>query len=72
VYGFHFQQRNPRTLPIESLAHDYGCTLVRAEYGYLKGSALNTVLTSVHTQMTITELHGATTQQQAIAKTPAK
>jgi hypothetical protein len=23
-------------LPIESFAHDNGCTLVRAEYGYLK------------------------------------
>jgi hypothetical protein len=26
------------TLPIESSAHDSGRTLVRAEYGYLKGS----------------------------------
>jgi hypothetical protein len=37
-YGFHFQHRNSRTFPIESLAHDSGRTLVRAEYGYPKGS----------------------------------
>jgi hypothetical protein len=36
--GFHFQHRNPRTLPIESFAYDSGRTLVRAEYGYPKGS----------------------------------
>jgi hypothetical protein len=28
-YGFHFQHRNSRTFPIESLAHDSGRTLVR-------------------------------------------
>jgi hypothetical protein len=37
-YGFHFQHRNYRTFPIESLAHDSGRTLICAEYGYLKGS----------------------------------
>jgi hypothetical protein len=39
-YGFHFQHRNLRTLPTESFAHDSGRTLVRAEYGYLKGSPI--------------------------------
>jgi hypothetical protein len=39
-YGFHFQQRNPRMLPIESLAHDSGHTLVCAKYGYPKGSPI--------------------------------
>jgi hypothetical protein len=29
-YGFHFQRRNSRTLPIESLGHDSGRTLVWA------------------------------------------
>jgi hypothetical protein len=38
VYGFHFQHRNFRTFPIESLPHDSGRTLVCAEYGYPKGS----------------------------------
>jgi hypothetical protein len=38
TYGFHFQHRNPRTFKIESLAHDSGRTLVRAEYGYPKGT----------------------------------
>jgi hypothetical protein len=37
-YGFHFRCRNSRMFPIESLAHDSGCTLVCAEYCYLKGS----------------------------------
>jgi hypothetical protein len=37
-YGFHFQHRNPRTLPLESVALDSGYTLVLAEYGYLKGN----------------------------------
>jgi hypothetical protein len=37
-YGFHFQHRNSGTFPIESLAHDSGRTLVRAEDGYPKGS----------------------------------
>jgi hypothetical protein len=37
-YGFRFQHRNPRTLPIERLAHDSGRTSVRAECGYPKGS----------------------------------
>jgi hypothetical protein len=37
-YGFHFQHRNSRMFPIESLAHDSGRTLVCAEYGYPKGS----------------------------------
>jgi hypothetical protein len=43
-YGFHFQQRNPTTLPIESFAHDSGRTLVRAEYGYPKGSQITNPL----------------------------
>jgi hypothetical protein len=30
--------RHNRTLPIESFAHDSGCSLVHAEYGYPKGS----------------------------------
>jgi hypothetical protein len=59
-YGFHFQHGHSRMFPVESLAHDSGCTLVRAEYGYPKGSpkkkssatALNTMLASVYTQMT--------------------
>jgi hypothetical protein len=37
-YGFHFQHRNPKMLPIESFVHDSGRTLVRAEYCYPKGS----------------------------------
>jgi hypothetical protein len=37
-YGFHFQHRKSRMLPIESLVHDSGRTLVRAEYGYPKES----------------------------------
>jgi hypothetical protein len=36
--GFHFQHRNSRMFPIESLAHDSGHTLVCAEYGYPKKS----------------------------------
>jgi hypothetical protein len=38
-YGFHFQHGNSRTIPIESLAHDSGRTLVCAKYGYPKGSS---------------------------------
>jgi hypothetical protein len=37
-YGFHFQHRNFGSFPVEDLAHDSGRTLVRAEYGYPKGS----------------------------------
>jgi hypothetical protein len=37
-YGFHFQHRNSRTFPIESLANDSGRTLVCTKYGYTKGS----------------------------------
>jgi hypothetical protein len=37
-YGFHFQHRNPRTLPIKSFVHDSGLILARAKYGYPKGS----------------------------------
>jgi hypothetical protein len=37
-HGFHFQHRNSRTFPVESLARDSGRTLVCAEYGYPKGS----------------------------------
>jgi hypothetical protein len=59
-YGFHFQHRNFGTFVIESLAHDSGRTMVRAEFGYTKGSpkkksnatVLNTVPASAHTQMT--------------------
>jgi hypothetical protein len=58
-HGFHFQHRNSRTPSIESPSHDSGRTLVRAEYGYPKGSpnksaatALNTVLASTHAQTT--------------------
>jgi hypothetical protein len=39
----HFQHRNPRTLPIETFAHDSGRTLVRAEYGYPKDLQTPTV-----------------------------
>jgi hypothetical protein len=35
---FQFSCLFIRTFPIESLAHDSGRTLVRAEYGYPKGS----------------------------------
>jgi hypothetical protein len=31
-YCFHFQNKNPRTFPIERFAHDSGRTLVRVEY----------------------------------------
>jgi hypothetical protein len=55
-HGFHFQHRNSKTFPIESLAHDSGRSLVRAEHQQLKkksaATALNTVLASAHTQMT--------------------
>jgi hypothetical protein len=37
-YGFHFQHRNPGTVPIEGFAHDSGRALVRAECGHPKGS----------------------------------
>jgi hypothetical protein len=40
-YGSHFQHRNSRTFPIESLAHYSERTLACAEYGYRNGS-LNT------------------------------
>jgi hypothetical protein len=78
-YGFHFQQRNPRTLPIERFAHDSGCTLVHAKYGYSKGSPI----TNPPLQLSIqclpqctprwpsSEPHGATIQQ-VVAKTPVK
>jgi hypothetical protein len=78
-YGFHFQHRNPRTLQIEIFAHDVGTCRIRLSEGISKhqqlkkksaATALNTVLTSAHTQ-TACEPHGAT-RQQAIAKTPAK
>jgi hypothetical protein len=49
-YGFHFQQRNPIPLLIESFAHDSGCTLVCAKYGYPKGS-LNTNGTTVNAEL---------------------
>jgi hypothetical protein len=47
-YGFHFQHRNSRTFPIESLAHDSGRSLVCAEYGYQKGSPMPTVNKEIH------------------------
>jgi hypothetical protein len=34
---FPSSHRNSGTFPVESLAHDSGRTLVRAEYGYPKG-----------------------------------
>jgi hypothetical protein len=37
-YGFHIQHGNFGMFPVEDLAHDSGRTLVRAEYGYPKGS----------------------------------
>jgi hypothetical protein len=37
-YGFHFQHKNPRTHPVESLELDSGRALVRAHYGYAKRS----------------------------------
>jgi hypothetical protein len=36
VFGFLSQNRNPRTLPIESFGHESRRTFVRAEYGYPK------------------------------------
>jgi UV DNA damage repair endonuclease len=42
-YGFHFQRRNSRTFPIESLAHDSGCTLACVEYGIQKDLQIPTV-----------------------------
>jgi hypothetical protein len=38
-YGFHFQHRHFGTFPVEDLAREIGRALVRAEYGYPKGSA---------------------------------
>jgi hypothetical protein len=43
-YGFHFQQRNPRTLRIQSFVHDSGCTLESAEYSNPKGSPITNPL----------------------------
>jgi hypothetical protein len=37
-YGFHFQHKNSRMFPIESVVHDSGHTLACAKYGYPKGS----------------------------------
>jgi hypothetical protein len=74
-YGFHFQQRNRRTFAIESFGHDSGRTLVRAEYGYPKGSPV----TNLPLQLSIQclpqhtpKLPHRATRQQAIVKTPAK
>jgi hypothetical protein len=79
-----FKHRNSRTLPIESLAHDNGRTLVCGEYGYPKGSPntngwrknpplqLSIQCSLQHTsKWPSSKLHGAT-KQQAIAKTSAK
>jgi hypothetical protein len=69
---------------MESLSHDSGRTLVRAEYGYPKGSPKPTVKEEIRRYSSIqcspqctpkrpiNEPHGATRQEQAIAKTPAK
>jgi hypothetical protein len=40
-YCFHIQNIHPGTFPFESFTHDSGRILVRAEFGYPKGS-LNT------------------------------
>jgi hypothetical protein len=37
-YGDHLQHRNSATFPVEDLAYDSGRTLVRAKYGYPRGS----------------------------------
>jgi hypothetical protein len=57
-YGLHFQHRNSRMFPIESLAHDSGRTFVSegiSKYQQLKkksaATALNIVLASAHIQM---------------------
>jgi hypothetical protein len=84
-YGFHFQHRNPRTLPMQSCVHDHGRTLVRAEYGYPKRFPhTNSYRRNPPLQLPIqrspqrtpkrpsSEPYGATRQQQTIAKTPAK
>jgi hypothetical protein len=39
-YGFHFQHRNFRTLPIQSFANDSRRTLVCTKYGYPKESPI--------------------------------
>jgi hypothetical protein len=52
--GFHFHQRNLRMLPIENFAHNT-CRIWLSEgisNHHSAATALNTVLTSVHTQMT--------------------
>jgi hypothetical protein len=78
-YGFHFQQRNPRTLPIESFAHDSGCTLVHAKYGYPKGSPITNPPLQLSIQCShqrISKWHNSeprgATRQQVTVKTPAK
>jgi hypothetical protein len=82
--GYHFQHRNSRTFPIESLAHDSGCTLVCAEYGYPKGSPntnswrrnpplqLSIQRSPQHTSKWPNSKPQRAIRQQAIAKTPAK
>jgi hypothetical protein len=69
------------TFEVENLAHDSGPTLVRAEYGYPRGSPdTNSKRRNPPLQLSIqrthkwanSEPHGAARQQQAIAKTPAK
>jgi hypothetical protein len=37
-YGYHFQHRNSKTVPIESFEHNSGRTLVRAKDSYPEGS----------------------------------
>jgi hypothetical protein len=82
-YGFHFQHRNPRTLPVNSTAHDSEQTLVRAEYRYPKESPHTTVKEeirryssqysarlSAHPNGLVVNLIDL--RQQAIAETPAK
>jgi hypothetical protein len=48
LYGLHFQHRNRGTLPAESVAHDSGRNLVRAEYGHPKGSPKHQQTNKLH------------------------
>jgi hypothetical protein len=79
------QHRNPRTFPIESLAHDSGRTSVRGKYGYPKGYPnTNSYRRNPPLQLSIqcspqrtrkqpsSEPHWATRQQQAIAEAPSR
>jgi hypothetical protein len=81
-YGFHIQQRNFGTFPVEDLAHVSRRTSVRADYGYPKGSPnTNSWRRNPPLQLSIqfspqctskspsSKPHGAA--RQATAKTPA-